>query len=50
MRPAEAVVGEDAIGIADEIAIGEEQQLDQVVRNGLGRRLQGGVVGAGFGQ
>ena len=31
MGAAEAVVGEDAVGVADEVAIGEEQQLDQVV-------------------
>ena len=39
MRPAEAVVGEDAVGIADEVAIGEEEQLDQVV----GRPCLGGT-------
>ena len=37
MGAAEAVVGEDPVGIADEIAIGEEQQFDQVV----GRPLLG---------
>ena len=37
MGAAEAVFGEDAVGIADEIAIGEEQKLDQVVGHGVGR-------------
>ena len=30
MRAAEAEIGEDGIGVAGEIAIGEEQQLDEV--------------------
>jgi hypothetical protein len=50
MRPAEAVICQYPVGVSDEIAIGEEKQLYQVVRNGLGRGLEGGVVRARFGQ
>ncbi len=31
MGAAETIVGEDAVGITDEVAIGEEKQLDQVI-------------------
>ena len=31
MRPAEAVLRQDPVGIADEVAVGEEQEFDQVV-------------------
>ena len=30
MRAAEAVILEQAVGVADEIAIGEEEQLDEI--------------------
>ena len=45
MRAAEAELGQHFVGIADEIAIGEEQQLDEVeigfadARRGFGRHL-----------
>ena len=41
MGAPETEVGQDAVGIADEVAIGEEEQLDQVV----GRPLAGMVLG-----
>ena len=43
MRPPEAVVGEDPVGVADEVAIGEEQQLDEVVGRLLGERRAGAL-------
>ncbi len=48
MRPAEAVIGEQPIGIGDEVAIGEEQELDQLddLLVGRARRLaRGGGLG-----
>ena len=44
MRAAEAEFGERLVGIADEVAIGEEQQFDQVPD-----RLAGGRAGAASG-
>ena len=38
MRAPEAEVGEDLVGIGDEIAIGEEQQLDQTDDFAVARR------------
>ena len=43
MRAAEAVIAEDPVGIADEVAIGEEEQLDQVVGRLLGEDVLAGA-------
>ena len=37
MRPAEAEILQDGIGVAGEIAIGEEQQLGEFEQLGLGQ-------------
>ena len=56
MGAPEAVIGEDAVGVADEIPIGEEQELDEVVGRLLGeetgacrRMVDAQRLGHGFG-
>ena len=39
MGPPETVLVQDPVGIADEVAIGEEEQLDQVVGRLLGQDI-----------
>ena len=41
MGAAEAVIGQDTVGIADEVAIGEEEQLDEVEGHGQSRGRDG---------
>ena len=43
MGASEAELGQDLVGIADEIAIGKEQQLDQVERQAPSRRARPGA-------
>jgi hypothetical protein len=52
MRPAEAEILEDRVGVAGEVAIGEEQQLGEFEQLGLGqaalpRGLARGVLARG---
>ena len=42
MGAPEAEIGEDPVGIADEVAVGEEEKLDQVVDRRLGQDLVAG--------
>ena len=35
MRPAETVIFEQAVGVADEIPVSEEEQLDEIERLGI---------------
>jgi len=48
--PAEAVLLEDAVGVADEVAIGEEEQLDEVVGRVIGRKCPGVLSAAEAGE
>lgn len=42
MGPAEAVLVQDPVRIADEVAIGEEEQFDEVIGRGLGEGVLAG--------
>ena len=42
MRPAKAKGGEQMIGIADKIAIGEKHELDQIIHRRAARRFRHG--------